>query len=95
MRRNRGLVAIGTASALALLGSAIVATSQMVEARRRRDAARAQRYQAVYEEQRATASNGFMDFLLQSVGPARTPFTMKEPPTPQMCRTPLGLVVTR
>ena len=76
--RNRTAVAAASVAFLALLGSTAFSLRQMREAERQRDAARAQRDRAVYEERHALASKGFMEALLQSVAPAGRPYTTIE-----------------
>ena len=78
VRRNRAAVAGGAAVALALVAATAVTSAQMVEAQRQRDEARVQRDRAVYEQQRATASSGFMEALLGSVAPDGRPYTTPE-----------------
>ena len=60
--RHRGGVATTLLTALALIVSLVVATSQMVEARKQRDA-------AIYQQQRVLASNEFLTLLLGEIGP--------------------------
>jgi hypothetical protein len=78
VRRHRAAVFAGVFTAAALMAATAVTTSQMLEARRQRDEARLQRDHAVYQEQRATASSGFMDFLLQSIAATGKAYTTQE-----------------
>ncbi len=60
--RHRGGVATTLLTALALIVSLVIATSQMLEARKQRDA-------AIYQQQRVLASNEFLTLLLGEIGP--------------------------
>lgn len=60
--RHRGGVITTMATALALVVSLVIATSQMLEARKQRDV-------AVYQQQRVLASNEFLTLLLGEIGP--------------------------
>jgi eukaryotic-like serine/threonine-protein kinase len=75
VRRYRAAVGAGVAAALLLVLATVVAVSQAREARRQRDVATEQRDEAVYEQQRAEASSGFMRSVLQSIAPAGQAFT--------------------
>lgn len=63
VRRHRGAVAAALVASLALASTTLVAITQLVEARRQRDEARAQ-------TQRADAFNNIITSLLSQVGPA-------------------------
>jgi eukaryotic-like serine/threonine-protein kinase len=78
VRRYRAAVGAGVAVALLLVLATVVAVSQAREARRQRDVATEQRDEAVYEQQRAEASSGFMRSLLQSIAPAGQAFTTQD-----------------
>ncbi|HEU4799321.1 MAG TPA: serine/threonine-protein kinase [Gemmatimonadales bacterium] len=67
VRRNRLAVGAAAIVGAALLAATVVTSVQLVAAQEQRDVARAQRDRAVYQEQRATASSGFMDLLLQHI----------------------------
>ncbi len=71
VRRNRGGVAAGLLMLFALIGATVVTGLQMLEARRQRDA-------ALYQLQRAEASNEFTSILLAEVGPSGKPLTPVE-----------------
>ncbi len=78
IRRNRTTVLAGTLTAAGLIGATVFSLAQMRYARQQRDDARAQRDNAVYHEQRAAASSGFMTFLMQSIAPTGQAYTMEE-----------------
>ncbi len=69
--RHRGGVATTLLTLIALIGSLVVATSQMIEARQQRDI-------AVYQQQRALASNEFLMLLLGEIGPDGEPLSLGE-----------------
>ena len=69
--RHRGGVLTSALTAVALVISLVIATSQMLEARKQRDA-------AVYQQQRALASNEFLLLLLNEIGPEGKALTMNE-----------------
>ena len=69
--RHRGGVISSLLTALALVVSLVVATSQMLEARKQRDA-------AIYQQQRVLASNEFLTLLLGEVGPNGEPLSLGE-----------------
>jgi len=71
VRRNRGGVAAGLLMVLALVIAIAVTAWQAVEARRQRDL-------ALYQQQRAEASNEFMSILLGEVGPSGKALTLVE-----------------
>jgi len=60
--RHRGGVATTLLTAMALIVSLVIATTQMVEARKQRDL-------AIYQQQRVLASNEFLTLLLGEIGP--------------------------
>ncbi|MGI9233206.1 MAG: protein kinase domain-containing protein [Woeseiaceae bacterium] len=60
--RHRGGVVTTLLTAIALIVSLVIATSQMVEARKQRDV-------AIYQQQRVLASNEFLTLLLGEIGP--------------------------
>jgi serine/threonine-protein kinase len=66
VRRNRGSVAAGVLTALALIGATLVTTLQMLEANRQRD-------EAVFQTRRAEAANEFLNALMQSEGGPEKP----------------------
>ncbi len=78
LRRNRILVLLSTAVVMTLVAATAVTWNRMLEARRQRDLAEIQRDRAVFEAQRATAANGFMQTLLSTVGPTGRPLTPTE-----------------
>ncbi len=71
MRRHRGGVAAGLLTSLALVGAVFVTSTQMVEARRQRDA-------ALLEGRRADASADFLQLMLAENRPRAQPLTMDE-----------------
>ncbi len=77
-RRNRTAVIAGAVTMAGLIGATAFSLAQMRYAQQQRDDARAQRDNAVYHERRAAASSGFMEFLLQSIGPTGKAYTMRE-----------------
>lgn len=60
--RHRGSVVTALLTAVALVVSLVIATSQMLEARKQRDA-------ALYQQQRVLASNEFLTLLMGEIGP--------------------------
>ena len=60
--RHRGGVVTTLLTAIALVVSLVIATFQMLEARKQRDA-------AIYQQQRVLASNEFLTLLLGEIGP--------------------------
>lgn len=78
IRRNRVAVVAGSLMLATLAAATVVTTRLMLDARHQRDAARTQRDLAIYQEQRATASSSFMQFLLQSIAPTGKAYTMQE-----------------
>jgi serine/threonine-protein kinase len=70
LRRNRLLVGAAAVVGATLLGATWMTTRQMLRAERERDEAQVQRDRARFEEQRATASSGFMQSLLATMGPS-------------------------
>ncbi|HET8650738.1 MAG TPA: serine/threonine-protein kinase [Gemmatimonadales bacterium] len=78
VQRNRVAVVAGVLVLATLAIATAVTTRQMLDARRQRDQARIQRDLAIYQEQRATASSSFMQFLLQSIAPTGKAYTMQE-----------------
>jgi serine/threonine-protein kinase len=66
VRRNRGSVAAGVLTTLALIGATVVTTLQMIEARRQRD-------EAAFQTRRAEAANEFLNALMQSEGGPEKP----------------------
>ena len=60
--RHRGSVVTALLTAIALVVSLVIATSQMLEARKQRDV-------ALYQQQRVLASNEFLTLLLGEIGP--------------------------
>jgi tRNA A-37 threonylcarbamoyl transferase component Bud32/tetratricopeptide (TPR) repeat protein len=70
-RRHRGGVIAGTTAVTALVVATAITAWQSVEARRQRDA-------AVYQQQRAEASNEFLYLLLNDIGPGGKPLTLVE-----------------
>ena len=78
IRRNRAAVIAGAITGAGLIGATVFSLGQMRYAQQQRDDARAQRDNAVYHERRAAASSGFMEFLLQSIGPTGQAYTMQE-----------------
>jgi serine/threonine-protein kinase len=71
MQRHRGAVLSAALTVLALVAAVAITTWQSVEERRQRDA-------AVYQQQRAQATNEFLTFLFEEVGPQGRPLTAAE-----------------
>jgi serine/threonine-protein kinase len=71
IRRNRIAVAAAGSAAVALLAISAVATWQMVEAQRQREAAE-------LEAKRAASARDFLHFVLSQVGATDRPFTTRE-----------------
>ncbi len=71
VRRHRGGVVAAALTLLALLSAAAITVWQGMEAQRQRDA-------AVYQQQRAQATNEFLTFLLEEVGPQGRPLSTDE-----------------
>jgi serine/threonine-protein kinase len=69
VRRNRLPVTLGAAVVVTLVAATAVTWNRMIEARRQRDEAHAQRDRALFEARRATAASGFMQTMLSTVGP--------------------------
>ena len=78
VRRNKATVLAGAATAGIMIAATVITTNQMLEARQQRDSARIERDNAIYQERQATASNGFMESLLQSIAPTGRSYTMQE-----------------
>lgn len=78
VRRHRAAVALGLVTAAALIAATAVTSAQMVEAQRQRDLARLERDRAVDQEERAIASSGFMDFLLENIATSGKSYTTGE-----------------
>jgi len=71
IRRHRPAVSMGALVFAALAAAAVITTSQMFEARRQRDEARAQ-------AKRAEAEERFANVLLEQTGPGGRPLTREE-----------------
>ena len=78
VRRNRLPVTLGAAVAATLVGATAITWNRMIEARRQRDEAHAQRDRALFEARRATAASGFMQTMLSTVGPTGRALTPTE-----------------
>lgn len=69
--RHRGGVISAALTTLALVAAVVLATMQMIEARKQRDI-------ALYEQQRVQASNEFYSLLLEDIGSGGRSFTAVE-----------------
>ena len=71
VRRHRGGVLAASLTVLALISAAAITTWQSIEARQQRDV-------AIFQQQRAQATNEFLQLLLSELGPAGEPLTLVE-----------------
>ena len=78
VRRHRAPVALGLPTAAALIGATVVTSAQMLEAKRQAERARLERDRAIGQEERAIASSGFMDFLLENIATSGKAYTTSE-----------------
>ncbi len=70
VRRNRGTVAAGAATALVLVAAAVVTTVEMIDVKRQRD-------EAIFQAKRAEYQAGFADQILSEVGSDGQPITVR------------------
>jgi serine/threonine-protein kinase len=77
VRRHRGSVAVGVATALVLIGAIVMTTLQMNEARLQRDAALHQSKLALYQSQRAEFQARFAYLIFSEVGGDGQPITIR------------------